>query len=83
MQGNIPPNEDIDDDDDLNINFDSMELTKQLEIMYGKDYISQLMKESKNNNFNINETKVEGENENYRKNANDDVEINLHLPPSN
>ena len=82
MQGNIPPNEDK-DDGDLNINSDSMELTKQLEIMYGKDYISQLMKESKNNNFNINETKVEGENENYRKNANDDVEINLHLPPSN
>ena len=80
MQGNIPPNED-DDDNDLNNNFDSKELIKQLEIMYGKNFISQLMKESENNNDNVNETNVEGEIENYKEN--DDTEINLHLPPSN
>ena len=79
MQGNIPPNED--NNDDLNDNFDSMELLKQLGIIYGKNFISQLIKESENTNVNINDINIDGEIEN--KKENDDEEIILDLPPSN
>ena len=79
MQGNIPPNED--NNDDLNDNFDSIELLKQLGIIYGKNFISQLIKESENTNVNINDINIDGEIEN--KKENDDEEIILDLPPSN
>ena len=79
MQGNIPPNED--NNDDLNDNFDSMELLKQLGIIYGKNFISQLIKESENTNVNINDINIDGEIENNKEN--DDEEIILDLPPSN
>ena len=79
MQGNVPPNED--NDDDLNDNFDSMELLKQLGIMYGKNFISQLMRESENTNVNLNDINIDGEIENNKEN--DDEEIILDLPPSN
>ena len=39
MQGNIMPKEDKLLENDENINFDSMELSKQLEIMYGDIYL--------------------------------------------
>jgi len=80
MQGNIPPKED-NDDDGLNDNFDSMELLKQLGIIYGKDFISQLIKESENTNVNLNDIITDGEVENNKEN--DDEEIILDLPPSN
>ena len=58
MQGNIMPKEDELLENDENINFDSMELSKQLEIMYGDIYLG------KNNDNKINNEKIISENEN-------------------
>ena len=80
MQGNIMPKEDELLENDENINFDSMELSKQLEIMYGDIYLG------KNNDNKINNEKIISENENDNKgesfNYNDNEEIILDLPSS-
>ena len=92
MQGNIKPKEDEFDEDENN-NFDNMELSKQLEIIYGKNFLEQLS----NNNLDIDmENKEEredndkyidieseiGKNENNKSKDNDDEEIVLDLPSS-
>ena len=92
MQGNIKPKEDEFDEDE-NYNFDNMELSKQLEIIYGKNFLEQLS----NNNLDIDmENKEEredndkyidieseiGKNENNKSKDNDDEEIVLDLPSS-
>ena len=92
MQGNIKPKEDEFDEDENN-NFDNMELSKQLEIIYGKNFLEQLS----NNNLDIDmENKEEredndkyidieseiGKNENNKSKDNDDEEILLDLPSS-
>ena len=79
MQGNILPNEEenlLNKED--NINFDSLELFKQLEIMYGKESLNKLKKDNQNENnddnkenpFNANSKDIESE------------EIILDLPSS-
>ena len=92
MQGNIKPKEDEFDEDENN-NFDNMDLSKQLEIIYGKNFLEQLS----NNNLDIDmENKEEredndkyidieseiGKNENNKSKDNDDEEILLDLPSS-
>ena len=92
MQGNIKPKEDEFDEDENN-NFDNMDLSKQLEIIYGKNFLEQLS----NNNLDIDmENKEEredndkyidieseiGKNENNKSKDNDDEEIVLDLPSS-
>ena len=76
MQGNIEPNT---DDDFLNNDFnefDSLELFKQLEMIYGKNFINQQIHQNRDVvNYN-NE-----QNDNYRR-ENDEEEIILHLPSS-
>ena len=87
MQGNIKPKEDEFDNDENN-NFDVMDLSHQLEIMYGKNFLENL---AKNNNMDIdmkNDEDIEIENKN-EKNENDiskdneEEEILLDLPSSN
>ena len=77
MQGNIKPKE---DDEFLNNdynNFDSLELFKQLEIIYGKNYINQLMNKNDINNNIYNNEEIGN---NSRDNEEED--ILLHLPSS-
>ena len=77
MQGNIEPKE---DDEFLNNDynsFDSLELFKQLEIIYGKNYISQLMNNNDISN-NIDNNEKIGNN----SRDNDEEDILLHLPSS-
>jgi hypothetical protein len=94
MQGNIKPKKDEFDNDENN-NFDMLELSQQLEIIYGKKFLDDL------SNKNINEINEEnqGENNNSDKDIemneknegnvgsnnkdNDDEEIVLDLPSSN
>ena len=76
MQGNIEPKEDEDLlNNDYN-KFDSLELFKQLEIIYGKSFINQLI--NKNNEF-PNDNNEQNDNNNIE---NDDEEIILDLPAS-
>ena len=88
MQGNIKPKEDEFDSDENN-NFDMMDLSHQLEIIYGKDFLENL---GKNNNMDINsenndeDIDMENNNEkngNNNSKSNDDEEIILDLPSSN
>ena len=88
MQGNIKPKEDEFDSDENN-NFDMMDLSHQLEIIYGKDFLENL---AKNNNMDINsenndeDIDMENTNEkngNNNSKSNDDEEIILDLPSSN
>ena len=94
MQGNIKPKKDEFENDENN-NFDMLELSQQLEIIYGKKFLDDL------SNKNINELNEEnkGENNNSDKDIemneknegnvgsnikdNDDEEIVLDLPSSN
>ena len=94
MQGNIKPKKDEFDNEENN-NFDMLELSQQLEIIYGKKFLDDL------SNKNINEINEEnqGENNNSDKDIemnekneenvgsnikdNDDEEIVLDLPSSN
>ena len=94
MQGNIKPKKDEFENDENN-NFDMLELSQQLEIIYGKKFLDDLT------NKNINEINEEnqGENNNSDKDIemneknegnfgsnnkdNDDEEIVLDLPSSN
>jgi len=94
MQGNIKPKKDEFENDENN-NFDMLELSQQLEIIYGKKFLDDL------SNKNINEINEEnqGENNNSDKDIemneknegnvgsnnkdNDDEEIVLNLPSSN
>ena len=87
MQGNIKPKEDEFDNDENN-NFDVMDLSHQLEIMYGKNFLENL---AKNNNMDIDmkndedieiEIKIE-KNENDISKDNEEEEILLDLPSSN
>jgi hypothetical protein len=76
MQGNIEPKEDEDFlNNDYN-KFDSLELFKQLEIIYGKSFINQLI--NKNDDF-PNDDNEQNDNNNRE---NDDEEIILDLPSS-
>ena len=87
MQGNIKPKEDEFDNDENN-NFDVMDLSHQLEIMYGKNFLENL---AKNNNMDIdmkNDEDIEIEiiiekNENDISKDNEEEEILLDLPSSN
>ena len=88
MQGNIKPKEDEFDNDENN-NFDMMDLSHQLEVIYGKDFLENL---GKNNNMDINsenndeDIDMENNNEknlNNNSKSNDDEEIILDLPSSN
>ena len=88
MQGNIKPKEDEFDSDENN-NFDMMDLSHQLEIIYGKDFLENL---GKNNNMDINsenndeDIDMENNNEkngNNNSKSNEDEEIILDLPSSN
>ena len=88
MQGNIKPKEDEFDSDENN-NFDMMDLSHQLEIIYGKDFLENL---AKNNNMDINsenndeDIDMENNNEkngNNNSKSNEDEEIILDLPSSN
>ena len=87
MQGNIKPKEDEFDNDENN-NFDMMDLSHQLEIIYGKNFLENL---AKNNNMDIDmkndedieiENKIE-KNENDISKDNEEEEILLDLPSSN
>ena len=87
MQGNIKPKEDEFDNDENN-NFVVMDLSHQLEIMYGKNFLENL---AKNNNMDIEmkndevieiEIKIE-KNENDISKDNEEEEILLDLPSSN
>ena len=87
MQGNIKPKEDEFDNDENN-NFDMMDLSHQLEIIYGKNFLENL---AKNNNMDIEmkndevieiEIKIE-KNENDISKDNEEEEILLDLPSSN
>ena len=87
MQGNIKPKEDEFYNDENN-NFDMMDLSHQLEIMYGKNFLENL---AKNNNMDIEmkndedieiEIKIE-KNENDISKDNEEEEILLDLPSSN
>ena len=88
MQGNIKPKEDEFDSDENN-NFDMMDLSHQLELIYGKDFLENL---AKNNNMDINsenndeDIDMENNNEkngNNNSKSNEDEEIILDLPSSN
>ena len=92
MQGNIKPKEDEFDEDENN-NFDNMELSKQLEIIYGKNFLEQLSnknldidmenKEEREDNDKYIDIESEiGKNENNKSKDNDDEEIVLDLPSS-
>ena len=92
MQGNIKPKEDEFDEDENN-NFDNMELSKQLEIIYGKNFLEQLSninldidmenKEEREDNDKYIDIESEiGKNENNKSKDNDDEEIILDLPSS-
>ena len=93
MQGNIKPKKDEFENEETN-NFDMMELSQQLEIIYGKQFLDDLVNKNindineENNKSNekdieMNENKGEdGSNESNSKN-NDDDEIVLDLPSSN
>ena len=93
MQGNIKPKKDEFENEETN-NFDMMELSQQLEIIYGKQFLDDLVNKNindineENNNSNekdieMNENKGEdGSNESNSIN-NDDDEIVLDLPSSN
>ena len=94
MQGNIKPKKDEFENDENN-NFDMLELSQQLEIIYGKKFLDDLS--NKNINEIIEENQVENNNsdkdiEMNEKNEgnvgsnikdNDDEEIVLDLPSSN
>ena len=91
MQGNILPKEDDDYfSNNENLNFDSQEISKQLEIAYGKDFLN--LKKENQNKFNDNNNNDENNNMNNineENNAinnsgenNDNDEIILHLPSS-
>ena len=94
MQGNIKPKKDEFDNEENN-NFDMLELSQQLEIIYGKKFLDDLS--NKNINEIIEENQVENNNSdkdiemneknegNFGSNNkdNDDEEIVLDLPSSN
>ena len=84
MQGNSLPNDDDNFSDDEKKNFDSLELFKQLTIIYGKDFINRNMKNNQDtfldNNNNLDNDNKENINNNSRDNDNE--EIILHVPSS-
>ena len=89
MQGNIMPKEDEDYfGDKENFNFDSQELLKQIETIYGKDFlISKKENQNKLNDNNNENNKINNINEenniiNNSGDNNDNDEIILHLPSS-
>ena len=96
MQGNIKPKKDEFENEENN-NFDMLELSKQLEIIYGKKFLDDLTnrnindineqnKYQNNNNdgdIEINEKKEEEEGNIGSNSKNNDDEIVLDLPSSN
>ena len=50
MQGNIMPNEEDDLENENNDNFNSLDLLKQAEIIYGKEFLNNLKKENQIDN---------------------------------
>ena len=93
MQGNIKPKEIEFESDEMN-KFDTLELSQQLDIIYGKQFLEQLVnnnkdididKKEENDNIDNNNKDIDIEkNEDNIGNSkeNDDEEIVLDLPPS-
>ena len=94
MQGNIKPKKDEFENEENN-NFDMLELSQQLEIIYGKKFLDDLVnknineinEEIKNENNNSSDKDIDMKDKNEGNNGNDskdnDEEIVLDLPSSN